>query len=137
MLKIFFSLALTLLIGSIANAQVVDTFYFNLYTDSLKKGTHNYINIDGKLSNGRWIPLTSKEIIFSSDFGKFDGNDLVIPATTTIKRITVRAILRTDTSRVKEITIYLKQLPDDEQLPTDEEILRRLDEEARKKKRKN
>ena len=56
-------------------AQKVDSIYFNLYTDSLKKGQHNYINIDGKLSNGRWQPLTSKDIQFSCSSANFEGND--------------------------------------------------------------
>ncbi|MBL0056604.1 MAG: hypothetical protein IPP31_10530 [Chitinophagaceae bacterium] len=41
-----------------ARGQKVENIYVNLYTDSLKKGTFNYINIDGKLSNGRFIPWT-------------------------------------------------------------------------------
>ena len=53
-------------------AQKVDSIYFNLYTDSLKKDQHNYINVDGKLSNGRWMPLSAKEIEFScsSEIGR-------------------------------------------------------------------
>ena len=47
-------------------SQKIDSISFHLYTDSLKKGQHNYINVDGKLSNGHWQPLTSKEIQFSS-----------------------------------------------------------------------
>ena len=43
-----------------ARAQKVDSIYFNLYTDSLKKQVHNYINVDGKFSNGSWLPLTEK-----------------------------------------------------------------------------
>ncbi len=55
-------------------AQKVDSIYFHLYTDSLKKGQHNYINVDGKLSNGRWQPLTSKDIQFSCSSASFEGN---------------------------------------------------------------
>ena len=39
-------------------SQKIDSISFHLYTDSLKKGQHNYINVDGKLSNGQWQPLT-------------------------------------------------------------------------------
>jgi len=53
---------LALIIKSSVFAQKVDSIYFNLYTDSLKKGQHNYINMDGKLSNGRWMPLTAKKL---------------------------------------------------------------------------
>jgi len=46
-------LCLFLLCSLFAKAQKVENIYVNLYTDSLKKGTFNYINIDGKLSNGK------------------------------------------------------------------------------------
>jgi hypothetical protein len=88
-----------------------------LYTDSLKKGQHNYINVDGKLSNGRWLPLTSKEIQFTCSAGKFDGNDLVIPTDLTDEKIEVKAILRADTLMWKDTTIWIKKLPDPEHLP--------------------
>ena len=57
-------LILSLFCIFLANAQKVDSIFFHLYTDSLKKGTHNYINVDGKLSNSRWHPFTEKEIKF-------------------------------------------------------------------------
>ena len=40
-------------------AQKVQEIYLHLYTDSLKKGTYNYINIDGKMTDGSWMPLTA------------------------------------------------------------------------------
>ena len=98
-------------------SQKVDSIFFHLYTDSLKKGQHNYINVDGKLSNGHWLPLTSKEIQFTSSAGKFEGNDLVIPANMTEEKIEVRAILKSDTSMWKDTTIWIKKLPDPEHLP--------------------
>ncbi len=33
-------------------AQKIEYVNFNLYTDSLKKGLHNYINVDGYIGNG-------------------------------------------------------------------------------------
>ena len=57
-------------------AQKVDSLFFNLYTDSLKIGTYNYINVDGKLSNGSWLPLDSMQVIFTSSTGKMTGNIL-------------------------------------------------------------
>ena len=44
-------------------AQKVDSIFFHLYTDSLKKGQYNYINIDGKLSDGRWMPRLERSAI--------------------------------------------------------------------------
>jgi hypothetical protein len=69
-------------------AQKVDSIYFHLYTDSLKKGTYNYINVDGKLSNDHWMPLTDKEISFTSTAGNFKGNSLFIDSNFTEEKIT-------------------------------------------------
>ena len=121
-----------LLTGGFVNAfsQKVDSIYFNLYTDSLKKGQHNYINIDGKMSNGRWMPLTTKDIEFSCPTAKFDGNQLIIPEDFQPEKVTVRAVLKSDPSIVREKTIWIKKLPDPE-LPSEAEILKP------KKKNKN
>jgi len=104
-------------------AQKIDSIYFNLYTDSLKKGTYNYINVDGKLSDGRWMPLTAKEIQFSSSDCKFSGNELIIPADFVPAKITVKAVLKSNSSLWLEKTIWIKKLPDGE-LPTKDEILK-------------
>ena len=104
-------------------SQKIDSIYFHLYTDSLKKGQHNYINLDGKLSNGQWQPLTHKEIDFSSSGGRFEGNELVIPATFKEEKIKVKAVLKSNPEIWKEITIWIKKIPDPERLPTKEEIL--------------
>jgi hypothetical protein len=118
-----FLLVVTLLAAGVTKAQKVDSIYFNLYTDSLKKGTHNYINVDGKLSNGRWLPMTAKEIVFSASSGSFDGNSLCLDKNTTVDKVTVKAVLKADTAVVKEITIYIKKSPDNERLKTAEEVM--------------
>ena len=121
--KFYILLPLILLLAS-AKAQKVDSIYFHLYTDSLKKGTHNYINVDGKLSNDKWKPLTEKEIKFSSSYGVFEGNELIIPANCTEEKIMIKAILKDQPAIWKEITIWIKQKPDDELLPSKEEVLK-------------
>ena len=103
-------------------AQKVDSIYFNLYTDSLKKGQHNYINIDGKLSNGKWQPLTSKEIQFSCSLASFEGNELIIPESFKQEKVTVKAVLKNNPAVWIERTIWIKTKPDGE-LPTKEEIM--------------
>src|SRR5690349_11078120 len=100
-------LLLVIITASIAgHAQQVDSIFFNLYTDSLKKGVHNYINVDGKLSNGHWLPLTNKEIDFTSSVGKFVGNSLVIDTAFKGEKVTVKAVLRNNTAIWRETTIY-------------------------------
>ena len=107
----------------IGNAQKIDSIYFHLYTDSLKKGTHNYINVDGKTSDGRWLPLTSKEITFTSSYGTFEGNELILPNEPTVQKVTIKAVLKSDPKTWKEITVWIKRKPDDELLPSKEDML--------------
>jgi hypothetical protein len=104
-------------------AQKVDSIYFHLYTDSLKKGTYNYINVDGKMSDGSWRPLTSKEIEFSSSLCEFSGNELVVPFDFKQEKITVKAVLKSNPAIRLERTIWIKKLPDPQILPTREDVL--------------
>jgi hypothetical protein len=103
--------------GIAGHSQKIDSIYFHLYTDSLKKGTYNYINVDGKLSNGAWKPLTAKEIQFTSSACKFSGNELIIPADYEEEKITVKAVLKTNPTLTIEKTIWIKKKPDPENLP--------------------
>lgn len=107
-----------------AKAQKVDSLFFNLYTDSLKKGVHNYINVDGKLSNGQWLPLTDKEVLFSASAGLFEGNSLVIDTAFKGEKITVKVILRSNPTVWKETIIFIKKYNVPERLKTVEEIMR-------------
>lgn len=115
----------------------VDSIYFNLYTDSLKKGgVHNYINIDGKLKNGQWRPLTAKEITFSCSAGKFQGNDLVIDSGFSGEKVQVKAILKENPAVWKEVTIYIKKVETVERLKTVDEILNRPEQPSRRNRRR-
>jgi hypothetical protein len=109
--------------GLVGRAQQVDSIFFHLYTDSLKKGVHNYINVDGKLSNGHWLPLTNKEIDFTASAGKFEGNSLVLDSTFKGEKVTVKAVLKKNTAIWKEIDIYVKKVEVNERLRTVDEIL--------------
>lgn len=122
-MKQFSLLAILFSATILGNAQKIDSIYFHLYTDSLKKGTHNYINIDGKTSDGKWRPLTSKDIIFTSTYGTFDGNELILPDEPTVQKITIKAVLKSDPKTWKEITVWIKKKPDDELLPSKDDVL--------------
>ncbi|HZW69444.1 MAG TPA: hypothetical protein VFF57_01165 [Hanamia sp.] len=118
----------------VLNAQKIDSIYVHLYTDSLKKGTYNYINIDGKLSNGRYLPLDSTQIIFTASDGKFYGNSLFLPAGFSKSKVNIKVILRSDPAIYKEFEIYIKQEPDPE-LKTLDEILHGQNSTGSKKKK--
>lgn len=97
-----------------SKAQNIESIHVNLYTDSLKKGTFNYINIDGKMANGRYIPLDSTHLIFSSSAGSFNGNSLWIDRNIQVEKIDIKVSLRRNPALVKEFSVYIKKLPDPE-----------------------
>jgi hypothetical protein len=116
-----------------AKAQKVESIYVNLYTDSLKKGTLNYINIDGQLTNGKYIPLDSTHLIFWASAGKFSGNSLWIDRDFSPEKVNIKVSLRNNPALYKEFTMYVKQKPDPE-LKTMDEIMNRSNNKSRKGK---
>src|SRR3982751_4343041 len=96
-----------IMVANAASAQKVDSIYFHLYTDSLKKGFYNYINVDGKLADGSWTPPASSELVFISDAGFFKGNDLFIDSSYRGETVRVKAILKSNPSVHKEVVIYI------------------------------
>jgi len=121
--------------STFAKAQKIDSIYVHLYTDSLKKGTYNYINIDGKLSNGRFLPLDTSEIIFSSSDGKFYGNSLFLPADFKKEKVNIKAVLKSNPVMFKQFDVYIKKIPDPKQLKTMDEILNEPESSSRRKRR--
>ncbi len=133
MKTLLFSLLLTL--ATITKAQKIDSIYVHLYTDSLKKGTYNYINIDGKLSNGRFLPLDTSDIVFTSTDGKFYGNSLYLPQDFRKDKVNIRAVLKSNPAIYKQFDIYIKKKPDPATLKTMDEILN--EPSSAKRKRRN
>src|SRR5580765_4371938 len=130
----FFVVALVMLFFSIpVFSQKIDGISFHLYTDSLKKGQHNYINVDGKMSNGQWQHITSKEIQFSSPSYEFQGNDVVVPADFKEEKIKIKAELKSNPAIWKEITIWIKKIPDPDSLPGLDQVLKNTTPKKRKK----
>lgn len=102
---------------------LADSIAFHLYTDSLKKEVYNYINVDGWLKSGRWIPLTAAEISFKADAGRFEGNNLLIRSDFTGEKVTVTATYIRNPKLHCTTTIYLKKNTAPEQLKTMEEVM--------------
>jgi hypothetical protein len=133
MKKIILLLLLTVSVATLF-AQKVDSIYINLYTDSLKKGQYNYINIDGKMSNGRWMPLTAKDIQFSCTAAEFSGNELIIPDNFKPEKVIIKAVLKSNPAVWLERTIWIKTKPDGD-LPTKDEIMKTIPQKKTKNKR--
>lgn len=123
-----------MLAANAVSAQKVDSIYFHLYTDSLKKGFYNYISVDGKLSNGQWMPLDSTSIRFISNAGFFKGNDLFIDSSYNGETVKVKAILKSNPQVWKETIIYIRKRGFDEPLKTNEEILEEMRSKGKKSK---
>lgn len=123
--------------GAQAQKQKIDSIEFHLYTDSLKKGgVYNYINVDAKLSNGRWMPLSAQELSFTTTGGKFDGCNLYFDTAFNADSVVVKAVLKADTSMQRSITIYIKKLAETEALKSMEDVMGpNTRQPARKKKR--
>ncbi len=128
-------ICILVLIGQFCFAQKVEDIYFNLYTDSLKKGFYNYINVDAKLADGTWSPLDSTQIVFSANTGRFKGNDLFIDSAYTGDKVIVKAILKSNPSLSKDIVIYIRKRPFTEPLKSSEEVLEELRSRSKKDKK--
>ena len=123
-----------ILAANAASAQKVDSIYFHLYTDSLKKGFYNYISVDGKLSDGSWAPLDASQILFISNAGEFKGNDLFIDSSYKGETVKVKAILKSNPKVWKETVIYIRKRGFEEALKTNDEIMDEMKKSKVKKK---
>lgn len=135
-MRLFLLLAFLTFLTTLTKAQKVDSIYFHPYTDSLKKGTYNYINVDGKLSDGRWLPMTSKEITLTSSAGLFTGNSLFIDSNFKEPKVTIKAVLKENPSVWKELTIYIKTTIANERLKTTEELMEEWKKKGNDSKKK-
>lgn len=121
-MKRWLPLLICMLAAQTASAQKVDSIYFHLYTDSLKKGFYNYINVDGKLSDGSWRPLDSNDLLFTCNTGTFRGNDLLIDSSYTAETVLVKAVLKKNPAVWREAVIYIRKRGFEEPLKKDNEI---------------
>ena len=111
---------------STVHAQKIDSIYIHLYTDSLKKGTYNYINIDGLLNTGSYLPLDNTQLILTATAGKFSGNSLWIDENFIGDKVTITAILKSNPKLSKQFDMYIKRTPDNEKLKTSNEIMNEI-----------
>jgi len=132
----FYLLILFFVINLKVKSQSIDSIYLNLYTDSLKKGTYNYINVDGLLSDGRYLPLDSTQLIFKASHGYFLGNSVWVEPDFIGKKITISVALRKKPALCKSIDIWIKQLADGP-LITAEELMKEMKNNPKRKTTKN
>lgn len=137
MMRLTYSSIVILLLSLYTNnarSQQIDSIYFHLYTDSLKKAVYNYINVDAQMTDGSWRPLTSKDLLFESSYGRWDENNLIIDSAFTGAFVEVKATLKKQPVLTRTIKIYMKVLPDPP-LKTESELKKEWENPGRKKKK--
>lgn len=135
MKKLFTIVLLCFAFAFSASAQKIDSIYFNLYTDSLKKGAvhFNYINVDGKLSDGRYIPLDSTHVRFTTSIGKISGNVLTLDSLVKDEFVIITATLLSNPAVKKEVKIYIKKVLTEEPMKSAEELIDGWQRQGKKK----
>ena len=131
-------LLLFFIVAKLASAQKIDSIYFHLYTDSLKKGFFNYINVDGKTADGNWVPLSAKEINFVVEKDsalRFENNDLFIDSAYKKETVTVKAFLKENPKIWREVTIHIRKRGFDEPLKSNQEIFDEYTKPQKSKKK--
>jgi hypothetical protein len=113
-------------------AQKIDSIFFNLYTDSLKKGSWNYINVDAKLSNGKYIPLNEKQLIINTSAGKQEGNSIWLDWDFKPEFITVEIQLKENKSITQKKTIWVKKQDLQMNAPVKDSLLQQINNRNKK-----
>lgn len=116
-----------------SEAQKIDSLFFNLYTDSLKKGSWNYINVDARLSNGTYVPLTTEQLNFKVSNGKLQGNSVWIDWIFKDDSIVVEVELKKDPTVRRSITIWLKKKDDQLNAPVNDSLLQQINNRQKTK----
>ncbi|QEH43434.1 hypothetical protein [Chitinophaga sp. XS-30] len=108
---------------------------FRHYTDSLKRGIHFYLNVEGIYNTGKIYPLDTTRVRLYASEGRIIGQDLLIPQEDSVtKAISVSAVYRGNREINAASVIPVKQGADDESLIIENE--KDLYRKPAKKKRK-
>lgn len=140
--RAYFLLFFFITASAVAKAQKIDSLFFNLYTDSLKKGSWNYINVDAKLSNGKYTPLTHEQLNIKVSNGKLQGNSIWIDWEFADDSVVVDVALKQTPSVHKSITIWIKKQDLQMNIPVHDSLVQQLNNRpktstSKKKKGKN
>lgn len=137
-MKLFF-LLLCCLWATVVTGQQVERLYFRLYTDSLKRGSWNYINVEGRLSNGKVVPLSAPALVLTSSAGRVEGNSIWLAWDHAPDSLKVVAFLRQQPGLRDSMVLHLQKVDFQLGAPTQDSLLQELNRRNRvpaNKKRK-
>lgn len=92
---------------------------FNLYSDSIKRGVHYYLNVEGQFSSHKVFPLDTSVLRFATSDGQIIGQDLLLPKQDTIKSVIIEAWYKPNPDYYLRTVVPVKQAPDNASLLTD------------------
>ncbi|MFN4284446.1 MAG: hypothetical protein ACK4E8_00615 [Lacibacter sp.] len=118
-----------------AVAQQPDSIWFDLYTDSLKKGSWNYINVVGRFAGGRVLPISPSQLILRSSAGRVEQGSVWIDWNETADSVTVWVQLQKQPSLQKAVTIWIKKEDRQMDVPASDSLLQQLNERLRRQPR--
>lgn len=101
---------------SIITLPYVTGIRFNHYADSIKRDIRFYLNVEGKFSSGKVLPLDTGTVRFAASAGEILGQDLLLPKNDTIKTVTVEAWYKHNNRMYLRSVIPVKQAPDNDSL---------------------
>ncbi|CAL1520222.1 hypothetical protein [Chitinophaga sp. MM2321] len=90
---------------------------FHHYADSLKRDIRYYLNVEGKFSSGKILPLDTTTLRFQTSAGRILGQDLLLDKNDTTKSVTVEAWYKPNKDMYLRSVIPVKQMPDPELAP--------------------
>jgi D-alanyl-D-alanine carboxypeptidase len=114
-------------------AQSPDSIFFNLYTDSLKKGAWNYINVEGRITHGKIVPLSARSIVLKASTGKVEDMSVWLDWNTTADTVVVEVSLKTNPAVTAKTIIWIKKYDPQLDVQQTDSLLQQLNERNRRK----
>ena len=94
--------------------------YFNLYTDSLKPVLNYYVNVEGELKDGRYLPLDTNDVRLTCSWGTLSNMEWVIPRVIAQDSVTFFVVAKNNAALRDSVTVFIQRRKD----PEDEAIMR-------------
>jgi hypothetical protein len=90
---------------------------FNHYADSIKRNIRYYMNVEGKFSSGRVLPLDTVQLRFRTSAGTVIGQDVLVEQNDTAKTVIMEAWYKANPNLYIRSEVPVKIMPDPELPP--------------------
>lgn len=85
---------------------------FNHYTDSVKRNIRYYMNVEGKFSSGRILPLDTVQLRFRTSAGTVMGQDVLVEQNDTARTVIMEAWYKPNQDLYIRSEVPIKIMPD-------------------------